>query len=222
MSWAKSKTECRRPSRRRPRKGDRRGLRESAFAQFLANLLRTERHKPKQGRYARLYTALGLGVILVLGIWRLYETLIAYSPATRFGVPAAVALVLGWLVYRIVRVPSVRRVSDRHRGRDEQGLVDEQGRPLSGHDRGPVDGDPDVSFPVRSGLDLVEPAADHRRSEVWRRRRLRFERRLSFQNVIASPQSTEPDFMARKPRDGSWVVWIGVEGLHLFHPRGAA
>ncbi len=31
--------------------------------------------------------------------------MIAYSPATRFGVPALVALVLGWLVYRIVEFP---------------------------------------------------------------------------------------------------------------------
>ena len=34
-----------------------------------------------QGWYARLYTAVGLGVIVVLGLWRLYETLHDATPA---------------------------------------------------------------------------------------------------------------------------------------------
>jgi preprotein translocase subunit SecE len=75
------------------------------FAQFLANLLQIGFYKPRQGRYARTYTAIGLGVILVLGVWRLHETLGSSSPATRFGVPAAVGLVLGWMIYRLVQYP---------------------------------------------------------------------------------------------------------------------
>ena len=45
------------------------------------------------------------GIVVALGIWRLHETLNAYGPATRFGVPAAVGLVLGWLIFRLVEFP---------------------------------------------------------------------------------------------------------------------
>ena len=51
------------------------------FAQFVANLVRADLYKPMQGRHARLYTAIALGAVVALGLWRLYETLITYSPA---------------------------------------------------------------------------------------------------------------------------------------------
>jgi len=73
---------------------------------FFANLLSTSQYKPKQGWYARVYTALGLGVIFILGVWRLYETLISSSPGIRFGIPTALALILGWFTYRLVQFPS--------------------------------------------------------------------------------------------------------------------
>ena len=38
------------------------------------NLGRADLYKPMQGWYARIYTAIGLGVVVVLGVWRLYET----------------------------------------------------------------------------------------------------------------------------------------------------
>ena len=75
------------------------------FALFLANLVQANLFKPMQGRYARLYTALGLGVIAVLGLWRLYDTLSSASPATRFGIPALVGLALGWFIFRLVEYP---------------------------------------------------------------------------------------------------------------------
>jgi preprotein translocase subunit SecE len=75
------------------------------FAQFVANLGRVGLYKPMQGWYARLYTAVGLGVILVLGLWRLYEVVHDASPATRFGVPTAVGAVLGWIIFRLVQYP---------------------------------------------------------------------------------------------------------------------
>jgi preprotein translocase subunit SecE len=103
MGKVKEGVPASKPSR--PAKGGSAGASRSTFAQFLANLVRTGRHKPRQGRYARLYTVLGLGVVLVLGAWRLYETLLSSSPATRFGIPALVALVLGWLLYRTVEFP---------------------------------------------------------------------------------------------------------------------
>jgi len=74
---------------------------------FLTNLVRTDAFKPTQGRQARLWTAVGLGAIVAAGLYRLYVILHAdgFSPPVRFGVPAAVGLVLGWVIYRIVQFP---------------------------------------------------------------------------------------------------------------------
>ena len=89
----------------KPSKGASSGSVRGRLAQFVANLGRVSLYKPMQGWYARVYTALGLGVILVLGLWRLYEVVHDASPATRFGVPAAVGAVLGWILFRLVQYP---------------------------------------------------------------------------------------------------------------------
>jgi preprotein translocase subunit SecE len=89
----------------KPSKGKPSSAAQNRFAQFLVNLGRVSLYKPMQGWYARLYTAIGLGVIVVLGIWRLYETVRDAAPATRFGIPAAVGAVLGWIVFRLVQYP---------------------------------------------------------------------------------------------------------------------
>jgi len=54
---------------------------------------------------ARRYTEIALGVILILGLYRLHEALISYEPAIRLGVPVAVGLLLGWLTFRLVQYP---------------------------------------------------------------------------------------------------------------------
>jgi preprotein translocase subunit SecE len=89
----------------KPSKGKPSGGPQSRFAQFLVNLGRVNLYKPLQGWYARLYTAIGLGVIVVLGGWRLYESVRDASPAARFGIPAVVTAVLGWIVFRLVHYP---------------------------------------------------------------------------------------------------------------------
>jgi preprotein translocase subunit SecE len=75
------------------------------FAPFLANLGRVDQYKPLQGKQARLWTGVGLGVILAAGLWRLSETLIDYQPATRYGIPAAVGAILGWITFRLLQYP---------------------------------------------------------------------------------------------------------------------
>jgi preprotein translocase subunit SecE len=76
------------------------------FAQFLTNLLQTSLYKPVQGRYARLYTAVALGGVLALGLWRLeHDALNDYPLTTRFGVPAVLGLILGWVIFRLVQYP---------------------------------------------------------------------------------------------------------------------
>ncbi|MBX6314876.1 MAG: preprotein translocase subunit SecE [Isosphaeraceae bacterium] len=76
-------------------------------APFFANLLRADIVKPNQGRQARLWTAVGLGVLLAAGVYRLYEIQLRdqFSPVVRFGIPVALLLVFGWLVFRIVQYP---------------------------------------------------------------------------------------------------------------------
>ncbi len=75
------------------------------FAQFVANLVRTDLYKPIQGRHARLYTAVGLGVIVLAGAYQLWQASMEYSPLWRIGLPTAFAGILGWLIFRIVHFP---------------------------------------------------------------------------------------------------------------------
>jgi preprotein translocase subunit SecE len=91
----------------KPTKGGSAGGSKSRLALFFVNMVQSGRYKPMQGRWARLYTALGLGVILVLGLWRLYDTLLSssFSTLTRYSIPAGVGLVLGWMIYRLVEFP---------------------------------------------------------------------------------------------------------------------
>ena len=91
--------------RRSPPRGNPAAVRAARSSLFFLNLLQTGLYKPMQGWYARLYTALGLGVIAAAGVWRVYESSIEYTPLWRLGIPAALALVLGWVIFRIVHFP---------------------------------------------------------------------------------------------------------------------
>ena len=75
---------------RSPAKGKPGGAPRGLFALFLVNLARADLYKPMQGWYARVYTALGLGLIVAAGAWRVFDASIEYSPALRFGLPARV------------------------------------------------------------------------------------------------------------------------------------
>jgi preprotein translocase subunit SecE len=103
MGKVKDEVSSSKPSK--PAKGKPGGAQRGTFALFLLNLVETGLYKPMQGWYARLYTALGLGVIAAAGVWRVYETSIEYTPLWRLGIPAAFALVLGWLIFRVIHFP---------------------------------------------------------------------------------------------------------------------
>ena len=74
-----------------------------------------EFYKRGQGYYTRLGTALGLGAIIALGSWSLYNALDAITPGEvitsdikvwiRAGVPALLFLVLGWVVFKLINAP---------------------------------------------------------------------------------------------------------------------
>ncbi len=75
------------------------------FVQFLVNLLRTDFYKPMQGWYARLYTGLALGLIVVAGAYQISQASLEYSPLWRFGLPLIFAAVGLWVILRVVHFP---------------------------------------------------------------------------------------------------------------------
>ncbi len=77
--------------------------RRGRFFPFLSNLVRADLYKPLQGKQARLWTGVALGVVVVAGIWRLSEMLDSYAPPTRYGIPALIGVVLGWLIFRVLQ-----------------------------------------------------------------------------------------------------------------------
>lgn len=82
------------------------GESRGSFGAFFANLASTNVYKPLQGRQARIWTGVGLGVTILLGLYQLYQTIADGStPTVRFGVPVAVGAVLGWITYRMLQFP---------------------------------------------------------------------------------------------------------------------
>jgi preprotein translocase subunit SecE len=81
------------------------GAPKGLLALFALNLIRADLYKPMQGWYARLYTAVGLGLIVAAGAYRIEYDSREYSPLWRVGLPTAFVVVLGWLIFRIVHFP---------------------------------------------------------------------------------------------------------------------
>ena len=90
------------PSKGAPARGSKR-----RFAQFLTNLAKRNLYKPMQGRYARLYTAIGLGLIVgaraLAARTRLARRLRIRDPLRDPG--RRRACVLGWIIFRLVEYP---------------------------------------------------------------------------------------------------------------------
>ena len=77
------------------------------FASFLANLFSPAVYKPLQGKRARLWTGLGLGATVLLGLNELRLSLdgALFSPTVFYGVPVLVGFVFAWLIYRLLQFP---------------------------------------------------------------------------------------------------------------------
>ena len=80
--------------------------RTRAVAGFFGNLLRSDRYKPTQGKRARLFTALGLGTVVLAGLYTFYNyaladtgRLISYNTVLGLGLLAA------WIIWRVVEYP---------------------------------------------------------------------------------------------------------------------
>ena len=77
------------------------------FASFIANLFSPALYKPLQGKRARLWTGVGLGATILLGLRELSLSLAGaeFSTAVFYGVPVLVGLVFAWLIYRLLQFP---------------------------------------------------------------------------------------------------------------------
>ncbi len=77
------------------------------FAPFFTNLLKTDVFKPTQGKNSRLWTAIGLGALVAVGILRVYDLYLKdqYTPVPQYSIPAALALAFAWFIWRLVQYP---------------------------------------------------------------------------------------------------------------------
>ncbi|MDX2039492.1 MAG: preprotein translocase subunit SecE [Isosphaeraceae bacterium] len=76
----------------------------SGVAGFFANLFSPAIYKPLQGRWARLYTGLGLGLVVVLGLYQLAESLSGRTATMAITVGSLLAF-FGWTIFRILNYP---------------------------------------------------------------------------------------------------------------------
>ncbi len=74
---------------------------------YFQELFQLRLFKPKQGRHARQWTLIAIGVMLAAGAWSLKNWLEGEtsSPAVTIGVPLAVLAVTGWAAFRLIQFP---------------------------------------------------------------------------------------------------------------------
>ena len=73
---------------------------------FLSELLAVGLYKRNQGRLTRQLSAAAFALIVFLGAWNLAQgPLNDYDRIYQIGIPSAIALVGGWMVYRLVNYP---------------------------------------------------------------------------------------------------------------------
>jgi preprotein translocase subunit SecE len=78
----------------------------SRVAAFFANLVRSDRYKPTQGKMARIWTASGLGLVLGAGLFTLYNYYLSELPILQRSLfPLGLALLAAWVVWRLVEYP---------------------------------------------------------------------------------------------------------------------
>jgi preprotein translocase subunit SecE len=78
----------------------------SVLGPLLANFVRGDRYKPTQGKHARLWTAIGLGVIAGAGLIQLYNYYLSeLAIIPRYVVPTLIGLAAAWVIWRIVEYP---------------------------------------------------------------------------------------------------------------------
>lgn len=73
---------------------------------FWSELSSAGLYKRSQGRLSRQLTAAGLGMVVLIGVYILSQgPLSGQDQWLRVGVPSAIAVVAGWLIFRLVNYP---------------------------------------------------------------------------------------------------------------------
>jgi preprotein translocase subunit SecE len=74
---------------------------------LVSNFVKADLYKPAQGWYARLWTAVGVGLLFGAGLFRYYQTQLEGQASTpvRLGLPTAIGVALAWITFRIVQYP---------------------------------------------------------------------------------------------------------------------
>ena len=86
--------------------GKRNTMAKPEEAKLWNELASVSLYKRNQGRLTRQLTAAALGLIVVVGAYILSRgPLFSYSPPVRVGIPLALALIAGWLVFRVLNWP---------------------------------------------------------------------------------------------------------------------
>jgi len=79
---------------------------QATAATFFRELFQLGVYKRSQGRIARQVTAAILGIIVILGAWRLHAYMINFEAPVQLAVPTVLLLASLWIVYRLVNLPS--------------------------------------------------------------------------------------------------------------------
>jgi preprotein translocase subunit SecE len=74
---------------------------------YFQELFQLGLYKPKQGRHARQWTLIAIGVMLAAGAWSLKTWLEGETSSTgvTIGIPLAVLMVTGWAAFRLIQFP---------------------------------------------------------------------------------------------------------------------
>ena len=73
------------------------------MSQFVAELFKTGTYKSKQGKIARISTAVAIFVVLTAGIYQLYNSVLAGRGAFAvYGLPLILLALNAWFSYRVV------------------------------------------------------------------------------------------------------------------------
>ncbi len=73
---------------------------------------------------------MAIWLLVIIGAWRLNSYLqqsTGTNPDLAVAIPLALAVVGGWIAFRLVNLPELCRLFDRRRSGDEQGLLADAG-----------------------------------------------------------------------------------------------
>ena len=74
-------------------------------ASFWNELGKSNLYKRNQGRLTRQLTWVGAALVVFFGAWTLSQALLEYGRPVRVGIPLVIAVIGGWVLFRLVNYP---------------------------------------------------------------------------------------------------------------------